>query len=97
MSTGTFRALREAKGYSVEDVATRLKFTARQIQWLEAEDFDKLPRGIALKGMVKNYAKLLDVSVSTLKELGELCDPCDLEKETLKIPAEELELLKKGT
>lgn len=66
MSTGTFRALREAKGYSVEDVATRLKFTARQIQWLETEDFDKLPRGIALKGMVKNYAKLLDVDPSEM-------------------------------
>jgi hypothetical protein len=41
------------------------------------------------------YAKLLDVPVSTLKELGELCDPCDLEKETLKIPVEHLDMLKK--
>lgn len=41
------------------------------------------------------YAKLLDVSVNTLKELGELCDPCDLEKETLKIPVVDLEILKK--
>jgi hypothetical protein len=43
------------------------------------------------------YAKLLDVDVKTLEETGELCDPCDLEKETLKIPVEDLELLKKGT
>lgn len=67
-STGVFRALREAKGYSVEDVAARLKFTARQIQWLEEEDFEKLPRGVALKGMVKNYAKLVDIDSSAMLE-----------------------------
>jgi len=41
------------------------------------------------------YAKLLNVSVDMLKQVGELCDPCDLEKETLKIPVEVLENLKK--
>jgi hypothetical protein len=43
------------------------------------------------------YAKLLDVDVKTLQETGELCDPCDMEKENLKIPVADLELLKKGT
>lgn len=41
------------------------------------------------------YAKLLSVDTHILKEVGELCDPCDLEKETLKIPVEHLENLKK--
>lgn len=41
------------------------------------------------------YAKLLEVDVKTLESIGELCDPCDLEKETLKIPVEYLELLTK--
>lgn len=41
------------------------------------------------------YAKLLDVDISTLKKIGELCDSCDLEKENLKIPVEDLEILKK--
>lgn len=43
----------------------------------------------------ETYAKLLDVSVDTLTRIGELCDPCDLDKETLKIPAEDLESLTK--
>lgn len=43
------------------------------------------------------YAKLLDVDVRVLEETGELCDACDMEKENLKIPVEDLELLKKGT
>jgi hypothetical protein len=42
------------------------------------------------------YAKLLDVDVSTLKKVGELCDPCDLEKEKLKIPVGDLEMLSKS-
>lgn len=42
------------------------------------------------------YAKLLDVEVKTLQETGELCDPCDMEKENLKIPVADLEILKKG-
>lgn len=41
------------------------------------------------------YAKLLNVSADMLKQVGELCDPCDLDKETLKIPVEVLENLKK--
>lgn len=41
------------------------------------------------------YAKLLNVEEETLRQVGELCDPCDLEKETLKIPVEHLESLKK--
>lgn len=41
------------------------------------------------------YAKLLDTDVQLLKSVGQLCDPCDLEKETLKIPTEHLENLKK--
>lgn len=37
------------------------------------------------------YSKLLDISVDTLEKIGELCDPCDLEKETLKVPEKTLE------
>jgi len=41
----------------------------------------------------ESYAKLLDVSVDLLKQTKELCDPCDIEKETLKIPVEDFVLL----
>lgn len=42
------------------------------------------------------YARLLDVDPRILKETGELCDPCDIEKETLKIPIEDLAMLQKS-
>jgi hypothetical protein len=41
------------------------------------------------------YAKLLNIEPAVLKQVGELCDPCNIEKETLKIPVEHLENLKK--
>jgi hypothetical protein len=40
-----------------------------------------------------DYAKILDVDVKELKKIGELCDPCDLDKETLVV--ENLEVSKK--
>ena len=40
------------------------------------------------------YAKLLDVEVSLLIEVGELCDKCDPKKETLSIQEKEVALLK---
>jgi hypothetical protein len=42
-----------------------------------------------------DYSSLLNVTVEDLKYTGELCDACDIEKETLKIPKEYLEKLKK--
>lgn len=41
------------------------------------------------------YSQLLGVDVDMLKSVGELCDACDIEKETLKIPVELLENSKK--
>lgn len=41
----------------------------------------------------EDYAKILDVKIEDLKRIGELCDPCDLDKETLVI--KNLEVLKK--
>jgi len=39
------------------------------------------------------YSKLLAVDIKILKSTGELCSACDLEKETLEIPKEDLDLL----
>lgn len=41
------------------------------------------------------YAKLLNVDVEILEKIGELCDPCDLDKETLKIFPENLLVVNK--
>jgi len=52
--------LRVERKLSVADVAQRLKYGVRQIEALEAEEFDRLPGATFVRGMVRGYAKLLE-------------------------------------
>lgn len=53
------RDLRQAKGWSLDEVSSRIKFSPRQIEALEEERWDELPSGVSLRGLVRNYARLL--------------------------------------
>ncbi len=66
-TAGSLRAVRISKGWSLDDVSARLKFPARNIDALESERWDDLPRGLALKSLVKNYARLLAVNPAGLE------------------------------
>lgn len=46
-------------GMKFADVAQQLKFTPRQIEALEAADFEHLPTGTFARGMLRSYARLL--------------------------------------
>lgn len=63
---GSLRALREARRWSLADVSARLKFGVRQIEALESERWDELPQGPSLRGLVRNYARLVEVDPDTL-------------------------------
>lgn len=54
-----FARRRVELGLSLEDVANQLKFSARQIEALEAGDFGRLPGGAFARGMMRSYARLL--------------------------------------
>ncbi len=53
------RTLRTSKGWSLEEVASRIKFSPRQIDALENEQWSDLPSGISLRGLIRSYARLL--------------------------------------
>lgn len=53
------QTLRLAKGWSLDEVSSRIKFSARQISALENEQWDRLPTGVSLRGLITNYARLL--------------------------------------
>jgi cytoskeleton protein RodZ len=64
---------RQVKGLSTSDVADKLKLTARQIEALEAEEFDKLPAAVFVRGFIRNYARLLGLDAAQLiANLGEM-------------------------
>ncbi|AOB30732.1 hypothetical protein AKI39_08555 [Bordetella sp. H567] len=56
---GALRALRVNKGWSLDEVASRIKFAPRQIAALEEERWADLPKGISLRGLIRSYARLL--------------------------------------
>ncbi len=51
--------LRQQAGLSIEQVVAVLRFNARQIEALEQDDLARLPPRAQLRGMIRNYAKLL--------------------------------------
>lgn len=61
------REAREAKNLSVFEVAQSLKFGARQIEALEADDYAALPPGATFqRGFVRGYSKLLKIDPEPL-------------------------------
>lgn len=61
-------AARNEIGLSVADVARSLRLSVRQIEAIEADDFDRLPGKTFLRGFVRNYAKLLNIDPEPLLE-----------------------------
>lgn len=57
---------REATGLSLEDVSTQLKITSRRVDALESERLEDLPEGPFLRGLLRNYAKLLGMEAEPL-------------------------------
>ncbi|HUP40927.1 MAG TPA: helix-turn-helix transcriptional regulator [Vicinamibacterales bacterium] len=59
---------RERAGLTAEDIATRTKFKLYKIEALERSDFGNLPHGIYLDGIVRAYARELDLDPEPLVE-----------------------------
>ena len=60
--------LREAKGWSVEDVSARLKVSVSKLRELEAGDISHLPDATFALGVVRAYAKLLGADPAPLTQ-----------------------------
>jgi len=62
------KSAREALGLTVSEVAHQLKLAPRQVEALEAGRFEALPGGTFVRGMLRNYARLLKVAPEPLLE-----------------------------
>src|SRR3989338_8947453 len=62
----TLRETREHLGFSVADVANQIKFAPRQIEALEADDFQHLPEAAFLRDFIRSYAKILQLDAQAL-------------------------------
>lgn len=62
------KAIREKRGISLEALAEELCLTPRQIVWIEAEDFDRMPAHVYTKGILRAYAEALGVDKEDVLE-----------------------------
>lgn len=67
----SLQALRKARRLTLADVSVRLKFSARQLDALENERWNELPKGLPLRGLVKNYARFLEADPEPLMSMLE--------------------------
>lgn len=59
-------ALREERGWTVEQVASQLNLAPRQILAIERDDYPALPGMAIVRGFVRAYAKLLRIDAAPL-------------------------------
>ena len=50
---------RSGKGLSVADIAAQLRYSPKQIEALEGDDYSRLPGTTFIRGMIRGYAKIL--------------------------------------
>ena len=62
----TLRQARESNGWSLAEVAHKLKLTVSSLSNVEAGAFDKLPGHTFARGYIRAYAKLLDMDQAAL-------------------------------
>ena len=62
------RNAREAAGYSIADVAQRMRLSRHHVENLEAERFDLFPVSVFLRGYLTSYARLLGIDSEPLLE-----------------------------
>lgn len=55
------REAREAKGLDIDDVAIRIKVSARVLRAIEDGEQDQLPHSVYARGFIKSYAAMLGV------------------------------------
>lgn len=63
---GAIRMAREKQGMSVNDIANQLRLGIKQVEAIEADDFEKLPHPSIVRGFIRNYAKLLKIDAEPL-------------------------------
>lgn len=57
---------RRSLGLSIDDVALKLKFMPRQLEALEAGRFERLPGASFVRGMIRSYARALNLDPEPL-------------------------------
>ncbi len=72
---GALRSARENQGLTVQDIASRLRLSPKQIEAIEADNFSALPEPTIVRGFIRNYAKLLKINMEPLLDAYSVLAP----------------------
>lgn len=82
-------AARERAGLTIEEAASQLRLSVRQVNALEADDSSALPAPTFVRGFIRNYAKLLGVDVDQLLQAYRVVAP-ELAHGNITLPSENI-------
>lgn len=80
------REEREARGFSLDLVATRIKVSARILGAIEQGDVDDLPHAVYARGFIKAYASMLGITPGIVAEVVDSVYPCDIQEDLVENP-----------
>lgn len=63
---------RSGKGLSVADIAAQLRYSPKQIEALEGDDYARLPGTTFVRGMIRGYAKILGAPAAPILRAFEI-------------------------
>lgn len=63
------RQQRERKGLEIEDIALRIKVSAKNLQAIEAGSPDGLPQPVFTRGFIRSYAQVLEMDLGAVETL----------------------------
>ena len=61
------RAVRERRGWSLDDACARLRLPQRVVATLESDDFGRIEHDVYLRGYLASYARLLDIPLQSVE------------------------------
>ena len=89
---GALRQAREAQGLSVQDVASKLRLSSKQIDAIEADHFSILPEPTIVRGFIRNYAKQLKINAEPLLDAYTVIVPSNTQHELILKPTTNMQV-----
>lgn len=89
---GALRQAREAQGLSVQDVASKLRLSPKQIEAIEADHFSILPEPTIVRGFIRNYAKQLKINSEPLLDAYTVIVPSNTQHELILKPTTNMQV-----
>jgi cytoskeleton protein RodZ len=89
---GVLRVSREEQKLSIQEIATRLRLSVKQIEAIEADNFAALPEPTIVRGFIRNYAKQLKIAAEPLLEAYSVMVPSSVPHEMIVKPSANMKM-----